>query len=350
MKISVIVPVYNKEKYLERCVKSLLSQTYENIEIVLVNDGSTDNSGILCDKLKSEDTRIRVIHKENGGLSSARNAGIKVATGDYVGFVDSDDSVDENMYESLLNSAKKYDADIALCGSKVIGGKMFQTDGLAATYHTFEKETVFETKDDIKKLALGILGAPLEVFEDSEYGTSVCKNIYKTSLIKEHNLEFLSERIYGSEDLLFMIDFVLCAKKAVGVPGAFYNYYFISNSLSNTRKADGFERIVLLNETICKRLSEKMPYDQYIFSADRHLLSSARAMTIQEVIYAQNNPDEKKYLKPRLRDICGHQNVRNAFKRFPYRKLSLMQAIFAFSLKYRLVGLQILLVKLRSKI
>lgn len=350
MKISVIVPVYNKEEYLERCVKSLLSQTYENIEIILVNDGSTDNSGTLCDKLKSEDARIKVIHKENGGLSSARNAGIAVATGDYIGFVDSDDSVDENMYEALLKGAKKYDADIALSGSKVIGGKMFQAEGYATTYHTFDEETVFEGKEEIEKLALGILGAPLDVFEDSEYGTSVCKNIFKMSVIKDNNLQFLSERIYGSEDLLFMIDLVLCAKKAVGVPGAFYNYYFISNSLSNTRKADGFERIVFLNETICKKLSEKMPYEQYIFSADRHLLSSARAMAIQEVIFAQSNPDEKKHLRQRLRDICCHPNVKEAFKRFPYRKLSKMQAVFAFSLKYRLIGLQILLVKLRSKI
>lgn len=350
MKISVIVPVYNKEEYLARCVKSLLSQTYENIEIILVNDGSTDNSGMLCDKLKSEDARIRVIHKENGGLSSARNAGIAAATGAYIGFVDADDSVDDTMYEALLNGAKKHDADLVLSGSKVIGGKMFETDGFYDTYHTFSEETVFETKDEIEQLALGILGAPPGVFEDSQYGASVCKNIFKTSLLKDNNLQFLSERTYGSEDLLFMIDFVLCAKKAVGVPGAFYNYYFISDSLSNTRKEDGFKRIALLNETICKRLSEEMPYDRYIFSADRHLLSSARAMAIQEVIYAQKNPGEKKYLKQRLRAICCHPNVKDAFKRFPYRKLSKMQAIFAFSLKYRLLNLQILLVKLRSKL
>lgn len=349
MKISVIVPVFNKQEYLNRCVESLLCQTHKNIEIILIDDGSTDNSGAICDQLKTQDPRIRVVHKENGGLSSARNAGIEEANGDYIGFVDADDSVDENMYECLLEGAKKYDADIVLSGSKVIGGKMFQTDGYASTYHTFEKETFFETKQEIEGLVLGILGAPLEIFEDSQYGTSVCKNIYKTAFIKEHKLQFLSERIYGSEDLLFMIDCALSAKKAVGIPGAFYNYYFISGSLSNTRKADGFKRIALLNETICKKIQQKIPYDKYIFSADRHLLSSARAMAVQEVIYAESNPTEKKFLKQRLKDICSHQRVREAIKRFPYRKLSLMQRVFAFSLKYRLLGIQIILVKLRSK-
>lgn len=111
-KISIIVPVYNVEKYLNRCVESLIKQTYENLEIILVNDGSKDGSGILCEQLMKRYSNIKVIHKPNGGLGSARNAGLDIAEGEYIGFLDSDDWVSSDMYEYLLNLAREYDSDV----------------------------------------------------------------------------------------------------------------------------------------------------------------------------------------------------------------------------------------------
>lgn len=105
--ISVIVPVYNVEKYLHKCINSILNQTYKNLEIILIDDGSTDNSGKICDEYALKDNRIKVIHKENGGLSSARNAGLDICSGDYIGFVDSDDYIAEDMYEYLYVNLKK---------------------------------------------------------------------------------------------------------------------------------------------------------------------------------------------------------------------------------------------------
>ena len=113
--VSVIVPVYKAERYLQRCVDSLVRQTLRDIEIILVDDGSPDGCPALCDQLASEDSRIRVVHKENGGLSSARNAGLCVATGKYVGFVDSDDDVELDMYEKLVQKAEQYAADFVMC-------------------------------------------------------------------------------------------------------------------------------------------------------------------------------------------------------------------------------------------
>ena len=115
--ISVIVPVYNAEKYLYKCVQSILNQTYDKIEIILVDDGSTDNSGKICDEISMRDTRIRVLHKKNGGQSSARNAGIKIANGEYITFVDNDDWLEPNMYEILIENANKYNADISGCAT-----------------------------------------------------------------------------------------------------------------------------------------------------------------------------------------------------------------------------------------
>ena len=102
-KVSIIVPIYNVEKYLSKCIESILSQTYKNIEIILVDDGSPDNSPQICDEYAKKDDRIIVIHKANGGVSSARNAGIDIATGKYIGFVDPDDYIENNMYELMVN-------------------------------------------------------------------------------------------------------------------------------------------------------------------------------------------------------------------------------------------------------
>lgn len=114
--ISIIIPVYKIEKFIDKCIKSIISQTYRNLEIILVDDGSPDKCPGICDKYAKIDNRIKVIHKPNGGLSDARNAGIDICKGDYIGFVDGDDYISENMYEHLLEHCIKYNADIAICG------------------------------------------------------------------------------------------------------------------------------------------------------------------------------------------------------------------------------------------
>ncbi len=118
--ISVIVPIYKVEKYLDRCVNSLINQSYKELEIILVDDGSPDNCPLMCDEWKERDNRIKVIHKENGGLSDARNAGLEIASGEYIGFVDSDDFVTPDMYELLMKSCLENDSDIAVCGVRMV--------------------------------------------------------------------------------------------------------------------------------------------------------------------------------------------------------------------------------------
>ena len=118
--ISIIVPVYKVEKYLQECVTSIQNQTYRNLEIILVDDGSPDKSGKLCNEYAKRDSRIKVIHKVNGGLSSARNAGLKIAKGEYIGFVDSDDYIRKNMYEKLLDACIQNKTEIAACNYNYI--------------------------------------------------------------------------------------------------------------------------------------------------------------------------------------------------------------------------------------
>ena len=113
--ISIIIPVYKVEKYLEKCIQSVINQTYENLQIILVDDGSPDNCGKICDEYAQKDHRIEVIHKSNGGLSDARNKGLEIAKGEYIGFVDSDDYIEADMYEVLYNLLKQYNADVSIC-------------------------------------------------------------------------------------------------------------------------------------------------------------------------------------------------------------------------------------------
>lgn len=149
--ISIIIPVYNVEKYLEKCVESVINQTYKNIEIILVDDGSTDNSGKICDELSKKDERIKLIHKTNGGLSDARNAGLKIAKGNYIGFVDSDDYIKEDMFETLYNLNEEHSSDISIVSYyELYNGKIISVrDTKELTeYNNIEamKELLIDTK------------------------------------------------------------------------------------------------------------------------------------------------------------------------------------------------------------
>ena len=140
-KISIIVPVYNVEKYLPRCVDSLIQQTYSNIEIILVEDGATDSSDAICDTYQKKDSRIKVIHKKNGGLSDARNKGIEIATGEYVACVDSDDYVTSDMYEILLKNLKETNSDISIGNYKMIANEENRKEDRTYHYDVIEDKT-----------------------------------------------------------------------------------------------------------------------------------------------------------------------------------------------------------------
>ena len=147
-KLSVIVPVYNTEKYLRQCVDSILGQTLSELEIILVNDGSKDNSGVICDEYAAKYDQVTVIHKENGGVSSARRAGVAAAKGEYVAFVDSDDWIDPDMYAQMLASAREHDADAVLCDILFELDKgiiVRENDAPAGVYCGSDLEKIYET-------------------------------------------------------------------------------------------------------------------------------------------------------------------------------------------------------------
>lgn len=147
--LSVIIPVYNVEPFLDRCMESIVNQTYKNLEIIMVDDGSPDNCPQMCDEWQEKDNRIRVIHKKNGGLSDARNAGLAITRGDYITFVDSDDYIDLNMYESMIEALERTGADISTCG------RCSYKNGEITEKHTSIKEVVLTPIQAVDELLRG---------------------------------------------------------------------------------------------------------------------------------------------------------------------------------------------------
>jgi glycosyltransferase involved in cell wall biosynthesis len=159
-KVSIIIPVYNVEKYIQRCINSLTSQTLEEIEIILVDDSSTDSSLLLCQKAAEEDSRIKVITKANEGAGKARNAALGLATGKYIGFVDSDDYVNEDMFKTLYEKAEEYNSDLVMSGVLFVNGNMFSQEGDCVIKTYFDADTHFESEEELnllKKYGLDIV-------------------------------------------------------------------------------------------------------------------------------------------------------------------------------------------------
>ena len=347
-KVSVVIPVYNTEKYLKQCIDSITSQTLKEIEIIIVDDGSKGECAVLCDELAKGDERIKVIHKNNEGQGLARNCGIKASIGEYIGFVDSDDFVDLKMYDVLYSAAEKNDADIVMSGISFVGGNTFSKSGEYVEKNYFDRETVFE-KEDVKQLILGVVGAMPSEPDDSRYGVSVCKNIFKRSLLCEGKIEFVSERKIISEDAIFMVDFLSQSQKAVGIPGAFYGYRRNDESFSKSYRSDRFEKILIFLAELEEHIKAIVTKDEYDLFLKRLIQGYARILCSQEIMYAHENKLSYFKLCKRLKMICGHHLISNTLKSYPWYKLPKKQAAFAFAMKYKLYFLQKIMVLFRAR-
>lgn len=183
--ISIIVPIYKVEMYIRKCVESIINQTYENLEIILVDDGSPDNCGIICEEYAVQDKRIKVIHKQNGGLSSARNVGLDIASGEYIGFIDSDDFIESDMYEALYSALIKHNADISVCGRYIVKGNRITTISDTEVPVEFTKcealkELVLDEYSGMKNFAWDKLYKS-ELFENVRYPEGKCfEDIFTT--------------------------------------------------------------------------------------------------------------------------------------------------------------------------
>lgn len=288
--VSIILPIYNVEKYLNRCMDSLLNQTLKDIEIIMVDDGSPDNCPKMCDEYAKKDNRVKVVHKENGGLGYARNSGLDVATGEYVAFVDSDDYVDSSMYETLWNEACASNADVVFCGFKTE-----QRNGIWKDSDEVSSRTEWKN-EEVRSFMLDMIACAPYVKEERKFQMSVWHSIYRRSIIEDKNIRFHSEREVASEDIPFQVDFLTKAKKVVYLPQTFYFYCLNGTSLTATFKPEKYERFKALYRLLNSQLSGM---DETQLRADRFFIGYVRSYLLH--LYATNFADKIQ----QVRNICN---------------------------------------------
>lgn len=283
--ISIIVPVYNVESYLMRCIESIINQTYRNLEIILVDDGSTDRGGKICDAYSEKDTRIKVLHKNNGGLSSARNSGLRIAKGNYIGFVDGDDYVAQDMYFELVRFMQD-DIDITCCGSICVSPK--------------ERTKAFSLRRAVK---FSSEEAIEEVLLLRHMSWSSCTKLFRRNLFE--NMEFPLGRI--SEDVPIVYKLLKKARNIYHIGSAKYFYCYRPNSLSNEsfyfRKIDYLLFIRDIYVDVTKN------YPQLIDQAEAGYLQAA--LYIVGNIRRSEERNKYRYIENRVRKLIRNMTLRN---------------------------------------
>ena len=329
-KVSVVVPIYNVETYLRKCVNSILAQTLEDIEIILVDDGSPDCCGEIADEYAQKDDRVKVIHQENAGLGPARNTGIMNAEGEYIGFVDSDDWVDPQMFEELYNAATHCNADICFSGMKRI------TDGV-------------ESERNINPFAGQVLKGSKEIFRlrRSFYGPlpnrqkcdplpiSVWNAVYRRSMIEDNHLRFLNIR---SEDKFFNTAACKAAVVVTAIGETRYNYRCdgqesITRSFS-TNMVDSY--LTLFRELFVMAQREDSQYrDECVVRAKRCVIDYTR-VAIQVIVKSVDSENRKNSAIQRL---IYDGTVNEALNKYKLRKLPFKQSVFGFAMRFKNIAL-----------
>lgn len=319
--VSIIVPVYKVENYLERCVNSLISQTLSDIEIILVDDGSPDQCPALCDEWANRDQRIKVIHKQNGGLSSARNAGLHIATGKYIGFVDSDDDVAVDMYERMYEVADREQVDFVMCDYIRIledGQKFLKT--LDIEDGKYNKETI--QKQIFPQLIMG---------ENLEYGPllSVCHCLYRRELLEKHELIF-DEEVRWSEDNIFSALVGYYAVSFYYMKGeGLYHYYQNPGTITTAYRPDSWDVYCVMNRHLHQFFDEVEEYD-FSRQLKLHMIFYACNCLGQVRMSGESFWKQVKMRKEIMQSLC----LKEAFQNFKFPKWSWKLKVQILLIKY----------------
>lgn len=322
-KVSIIIPVYKVEKYLSRCMDSILNQTLKNIEIILVDDKSPDKSPQMCDEYTKVDKRIKVIHKPvNEGLGFARNTGLSMAQGEYVAFIDSDDFVTLDYFETLYNLAKQqeYDTVYSEFNNQYYPG-----------YTIIEKPEAEYHNKDVETLMLDMIGPEPSFPSDVKFQVSSCKALYAKAVIDANNLRFKSERDFISEDLLFNLEFLKCCQKVKYVPLRLYYYCLNGASLSHTYKPEIWTKLQKMLSGIHELKSVFSNQEEFNLRIQRLTIFYVRGALSSELFQNKQNPSKRKTVTRILSDKV----VAEALKSYPGNSLPWKHRLFFYALKYK---------------
>lgn len=314
--VSVIVPVYNTERYLSKCIDSIINQTYRNIEIILVDDGSLDNCGKICDEYAGRDKRIKVMHKKNGGVSSARNCGLDIASGEYVFFVDSDDYVELDAIESFL-TMKKSDLIISK-------GYMYDNGKKIAIQNNIEKnKTVSDAKYKEKIFHDILLG---------KISPGPFAKIYKRNIIEKYNLRFDTDLKIG-EDTIFTFVFCSHATSFSEIDKYTYNYILNSNSVSK----DCSEKVLPRTNSLVRAFNEKIwPLVKYSCKNEycSYVVYLLNCLLIKYIFNKQNNLKYVEKIRI-IKELVKKEEYAEPIKNVKLMTLSMRKRILVILLRCR---------------
>lgn len=321
--VSIIIPVYNAEKYLSKCIKSVLKQTYKMFELILVDDGASDSSGEICDKFAKEDSRIKVVHTENGGVSRARNIGIKQISGEYVLFVDSDDYLEERMLEELVKAMKDGEMDLSICG--------FINENLNSTKEILPDEKAGSYS--VEEIAANILEAPHSYI----YGV-LWNKLFKAGVIKEQKLKFVDHIAFG-EDFIFNLSYISKIEKIEIVSLGLYHYIRYNNNslmykmakqqIDSTYYCQSVDKRILIYKYYKRFYENLFLYETYKNQINDYLLQYFIAAKI-DLLFMNMRKEEKKQCRKYL---CSNQFLKECkaeMDRSYCRKRSILHFFSAF--------------------
>ena len=321
--ISVIIPVYNVAQYLDQCVMSVLNQTMNNLEIILVNDGSTDGSGEMCEEYAEKDARVVVIHQKNQGLAAARQAGLNIAQGEYIGFVDSDDWLEANMYEEMYQAVKENDADIVFCNVYRNESKKEQVYFTPGLYNRSQMmETIFP------RLLAGF---------DENGGENTIRwcnwlRLYRKDLIDKHNIQF-DKRFRRSQDLPFTFECTIHANSYYYL-GDSYLYH---NRMNYESLSKGYTKNMwgLIKPLILYLQNVVDGFEDYDFNKQ---MNRRAALFVFECCENENKPNNKRPMGQRLktiREIMNDKDAVNWIKKLDLSGMRRINKLYAFCFKHK---------------
>lgn len=325
--ISIIVPIYKTEKYLNRCVDSILNQKFTDFELILVDDGSPDQCPAMCDEYVLKDMRVRVIHKKNAGVAAARNSGLDAAVGEYITFVDSDDWIDPEMYQSMMKIARKYDCDVVMCDCV----KDFQEHSEVYSHDIREGLYDYEQlKDEYYPHLL--------MMENVEYPATISNYLclYRQNLDKRSCLRYV-EGVRFSEDLLFGAQMMYQARSFYYMKGKVYYHYCMNlNSATHTFHADKWDDYLrlyhnaenfFLNDDVITDSNFRLQIDKMLLFFIYNAVGDIRSAKLSKEEKLRN-----------IRSILSAEESKNLFKRMKIGKLpvSWKQKILTVLYKYQI--------------
>lgn len=332
--VSIIVPVYNTEKYLERCIKSLVNQDYRNLQIILVDDGSRDNSGEMCDNWELKDNRITVIHKENGGLGYARNSGLELVKGKYISFVDSDDYIKNKTISSLVDKMESTNADVCYFGCD------YDVNGRIIINQTSFPDKLFNSETIRSELLPISFGASIEKDGDLFGIGSVCCGFYRNDIFVDNNLLFQSERDVLCEDILFTSKMLLCARSVCFMNENFYIYFRNENSLTHTFRSDRFQKSLQFYDLQVKIIEDNNLNEISLLRAGYSLLINLMVCIRQEARTTQITYEEK---KERIKKVLESNQLSSVLEEINFRRFNIKKKILFFCMKKKLANIVLLI-------